>query len=153
RRTHCTQFAAARCTFTPIDGGTGWRLHCRDGVADPACGARPVCGDGVRDPGEECDGAADCDACTQLLSSCCERGGACIPAFAFGLYDTLLQYCYSALGFGPDTIRGRGLVCGSGGACVDEPIEPTPVCCQQQETVCSDSVQTSLGGLWSARHD
>jgi hypothetical protein len=46
---HCAKFVAGGCAFTPLDGGTGWRLRCRDGVADPDCGARPVCGNGVHE--------------------------------------------------------------------------------------------------------
>jgi hypothetical protein len=39
------------------------------------------------------------------------------------------------------------------GACVDQGVEPTSVCCQETATTCSDSVRTSVLGLYIARHD
>jgi hypothetical protein len=43
------------------------------------------------------------------------------------------------------------MVCGAGGACEDQPIEPVSVCCQQTESTCFDSVRSSLVDLYIGR--
>jgi hypothetical protein len=149
---HCAQFLAGACTYTPLDGGTGWRLRCRDGVADPSCGAAPSCGNGIRETFEECDGGPLCGAdCKQGLSSCCELDNQCANAPAFTLFTYLIQYCQNIFGIGVTPIDG--LVCGGDGVCVDMPVGPTPVCCQTTATTCTDSVRSSLRDLYIARHD
>jgi hypothetical protein len=148
---HCAQFLPGSCSYASLDGGTGWRLRCRDGVADPSCGAAPTCGNGMREPFEECDGGALCGPdCRQGVSACCEMNGQCTNAPAFTLFTYIIQYCQGA-GFGIGA--HAGLVCDPSGACVDQPIDPTPVCCQETATTCSDSVRTSILGLYIARHD
>ena len=148
--THCTQFAPGTCTFTPLDAGTGWRLRCRDGVADLACGARPSCGNGVREIGEECDGGPLCSAaCEQGLSSCCEHEGQCVNSVPYVFTTNLIRQCQASL-HQMATPRS-GMVCGAGGACEDQPIEPVSVCCQQTESTCFDSVRSSLVDLFIAR--
>jgi hypothetical protein len=150
---HCTQFLPGSCTYTPLDAGTGWRLRCRDGIADPSCGAAPACGNGVRDPGEECDGPPPlCTPdCRLALTSCCQVPGQCTNAPAYTLYTLLIQSCQSALGVG--VVPYDGLSCNALGTCVDLPIEPTSVCCQTTATTCSDSIRSSLHELYIARHD
>jgi hypothetical protein len=104
RLAHCTKFLPGRCTFTPLDGGTGWRLRCRDGVADPDCAARPVCGNGVHERGEWCDGGPACDqTCTHPLTGCCDYQGQCIAAPYFSLYGYFVQYCGSLLNTAANT--------------------------------------------------
>lgn len=151
--THCAQFAPASCTFRPLDAGTGWRLRCRDGVADLGCAARPTCGNGVREYGEECDGGPLCTAeCKQQLSSCCDSADQCVDAPAYTLFTLLIQYCQSHAG--PSAVPHDGLTCDAEGTCVDLPIEPTPVCCQLTDTTCSDQgVRTSLHDLFVGRHN
>jgi hypothetical protein len=148
---HCAQFLPGSCGWASLDGGTGWRLRCRDGVADPSCGAAPACGNGVREAFEECDGGALCGPdCRQAVSACCELDGQCTNAPGFTLFTYIIQYCQAA-GFGIGA--HAGLVCDASGACVDQAVDPTPVCCQETATTCSDSVQTSVLGLYIARHD
>jgi hypothetical protein len=149
---HCAKFVAGGCAFTPLDGGTGWRLRCRDGVADPDCGARPVCGNGVHERGEWCDGGPACnETCTHPLTGCCAYQGQCISAPYFSLYGYFVQYCGSLLN-NAATI-GPGYMCGAGGTCDDVAIDPMPMCCQVTNDTCMGSIETSLGGLWSARHN
>jgi len=151
--THCAQFAPASCTFRPLDAGSGWRLRCRDGVADLACAARPLCGNGVREYGEECDGGPLCTAeCTQRVSSCCDTADACLDAPAYTLSTNLIRHCQSQAGL--SSVPMSGLTCGPDGDCIDLPIEPTPVCCQLTATTCSDhGVRTSLHELYIGYHD
>ena len=149
---HCAQFVPGSCVYTPLDAGTGWRLRCRDGVADPSCGAAPACGNGVRQPGEECDGGPLCTPdCRQGFSSCCEMSGQCASAPAYTLHTYLIQYCQQTFGvsFGPTPYDG--LACDADGACTDEPIAPTPVCCETTATTCTDSLRSSLHDLFVAR--
>jgi hypothetical protein len=152
RLAHCTKFLPGRCTFTPLDGGTGWRLRCRDGVADPDCAARPVCGNGVHERGEWCDGGPACDqTCTHPLTGCCDYQGQCIAAPYFSLYGYFVQYCGSLLNTAAHI--GPGFMCDAGGVCADVTIDPMPMCCQVTDDTCMGTIETSLGGLWSARHN
>jgi hypothetical protein len=153
--THCAQFAPDDCTFRPLDAGTGWRLRCRDGVADLACIAAPICGNDIREyRDEECDGGPLCTAeCKQQLTSCCDTAEPqCVDAPAYTLFALLIQYCQSQAG--PSAVPHDGLTCGDGGTCVDQPIDPTPVCCQLTDGTCSDQgVRSSLHDLFVGRHD
>lgn len=155
--THCTRFAAADCAYEPLDAGTGWKLRCGHGVADPSCGAIPtttstststttttsstfppsVCGNGVREHGEECDGGALCTAdCRQSLQSCCQSANVCSEGPVFSLIYYLYGWCQ---GIFPDAQPVPGQVCGADGQCADLPIEPVHLCCQLA-TSCNDDV-------------
>lgn len=143
--THCARFAAANCLYIPLDGGSGWKLRCDDGVADLSCGARPTCGNGIVEPGEDCDGGALCSPqCRQGTTSCCQGSGTCISAPSFSLQYYLLQYCM-AVGSGSQPVPGA--VCHADGTCGDEPIAPVPVCCQQAST-CFQQSASSVVQLW-----
>jgi hypothetical protein len=149
--THCTRFAPVDCSWQSRDGGTGWKLECRNGVADPSCGAISICGNGIRDHSEECDGGALCTAdCHQGLSSCCQGSNACVGAPVFSLLGYLYQYCSAQLG-GATPVAGSG--CQADGQCADLPIEPVHLCCQYA-TGCSDNVPpasnpgSSIGQLY-----
>ncbi len=140
--THCASFAS--CSYTPLDGGTGWRLKCRDGVADLACSARPVCGNGILEHGEQCDGGFGCTAqCFQAIYSCCQGANQCVAAPTFSLQYYLMQYCQINGG-----TPQPGLVCDADGTCRDHGITPVPVCCQQGPTTCFQQSASSVAQLW-----
>jgi hypothetical protein len=154
--THCTRFAPADCAYTPLDGTTGWKLRCRNGVADLGCGAIPtttttsstlppgVCGNGIRESGEECDGGPACTGCQQSLPSCCAQPTSCIDAPLFSLQFYLMNYCSV---FSPGSTPVPGGLCTPDGTCASRPIDPVPVCCQQA-TACYDGTSMSTADLW-----
>jgi hypothetical protein len=143
--THCTRFEPSDCAYTALDGGTGWKLRCHNGVADPSCSARAVCGNGIRESGEECDGGALCSpTCHQNLASCCQGAGACTDAPVFSTLYYLSLYCSGQLGGSqPDA----GLVCQPDGGCADLPVDPVPVCCQTP-LGCGDGSAASTSQLY-----
>ncbi|HXJ36637.1 MAG TPA: hypothetical protein VMS22_21585 [Candidatus Eisenbacteria bacterium] len=155
--THCTRFAPGDCTWTPVDGGTGGKLRCRDGVADPACGAIPTttttttlppstCGNGIREPGEQCDGGPACSPfCTVMLASCCAGTDTCVAAPFFTLQYYVYQWCLTYL---PGSSPVAGQACRSDGTCGDIGIDQVPLCCQQTATTCYEGVGSSITGLW-----
>ncbi len=146
--THCTRFAPADCAYTSLDGGTGWKLRCRNGVADPACGAvpPPVCGNGIRESGEQCDGGPACTAsCQQMLPSCCAQTGSCVSAPLFSLQYYLMQYC---LAVSPGSMPVPGGMCLADGSCASRSVDPVPVCCQQASSCFDDTPAVSTGELW-----
>jgi hypothetical protein len=140
--THCARFAS--CTYTPLDGGSGWKLRCTDGVADLACSARPVCGNGIREHGEQCDGGFGCTPqCLQGAYSCCQGVNQCVAAPVFSLQYYLMQYCSINAG-----TPQPGLVCDPDGTCRDHGIDPVPVCCQLSPTTCFQQSASSVAGIW-----
>lgn len=159
--THCTRFAPADCTYTPLDGGTGWKLRCRNGVPDPTCAGNPsttttstlpptTCGNGIRDTGEECDGGPACTTdCRQDLPSCCVQTHTCISAPLFSLIFNLMSYCAA---MSPGSTALPGGVCASDGTCASQPVDPVPVCCQQA-AACLGGIASSTQQLWYAQYD
>jgi hypothetical protein len=148
--THCTRFAQASCEYTPLDGGTGWKLRCNGGTADLDCGPAPVCGNGVRETGEQCDGGAGCTTdCHQGMFSCCQGAGQCIAAPVFSLQFYLFQWCGSFL---PGSSPYAGYMCGDDGTCTDAPIDPIPICCQR-EGECYDEMRSTGSGTWYAQYN
>jgi hypothetical protein len=147
---HCARFAASSCRYTPIDAGTGWKVRCLDGTADLACGAASICGNGIVEHGEQCDSGAGCSPdCHQGIFSCCQSENQCIAAPIFSLQFYLLQYCQS---FAPGSTPRAGEVCGEDGACADHPIDPVPVCCQEDDGVCHDDIVSTVAGVWFAQY-
>jgi hypothetical protein len=145
--THCTQFAADRCAYAPVDAGTGWQLRCREGIADPSCGARPECGNGVRELGEQCDGGPLCSStCVQGMTSCCQGENQCLAAPAFSLLGYLYMYC----GALPPPDPRAGALCSDTGECVDVTIDPVPTCCQTTPTTCTQGEASSIVALWQS---
>jgi len=143
---HCTKFPAGSCVRTSLDSGTGTKVVCANGIADPSCTAIPVCGNGIREQGEQCDGGAACGpTCGQGIPSCCQGAGVCIDAPLFSLYNTLQNYC-SAQMFG--STPSPGGACMPDGTCVVEPVAPLAMCCQQTASTCSDEVGASTADLW-----
>ena len=164
---HCVSFAESECARTPIGHGTGWKLRCRGGGADPTCRAvppttlpptttvttststttiSPTCGDGVRDPGEECDGSNLCtESCGQSIPSCCLFADHCNPAPLFSLSYYLYQWCGGpASGAQP---IGGGL-CAADGTCTVQAIPTVSACCQRHDGSCWDEQASSTGDLW-----
>lgn len=140
--THCTRFSS--CTYTPLDGGAGWKLRCTGGVADLACSARPTCGNGIVEHGEQCDGGFGCSPqCTQGAYSCCQGVDSCVAAPVFSLQFYLMQYCSIYNG-----TPQPGLVCDPDGTCRDHAIDPVPVCCQQTATTCFQQSADSVADVW-----
>jgi hypothetical protein len=143
---HCTKFLAGSCTFKSLDAGTGVKIVCPHGIADPSCAALPVCGNGIREQGEQCDGGAACGpTCGQGIPSCCQGAGVCQDAPLFSLYNTLANYCSAQM---PGSTASPGGICMPDGSCVVEPVAPLSMCCQQTPSTCFGEVEANTGALW-----
>jgi len=73
----CSEFESANCVFKEIAGGTGRKLVCKGGIADPACLATPAAcvggfPNGTIEGEEQCDdGDVDpTDGCTNACTAC-----------------------------------------------------------------------------------
>ena len=66
----CSVFSG--CAFKEIAGGTGRKLVCKSGVADPNCSATSVCGNEVVEGSEQCDDGNPnpTDGCTNACTIC-----------------------------------------------------------------------------------
>jgi hypothetical protein len=143
---HCTKFPTGSCIRTSLDSGTGTKVVCTHGIADPSCTAIPVCGNGIREQGEQCDGGAACGpTCGQGIPSCCQGAGVCQDAPLFSLYNTLANYCSAQM---PGSTASPGGLCMPDGSCVVEPVAPLSMCCQQTPSTCFGEVEANTGALW-----
>jgi hypothetical protein len=97
-----------------------------------------VCGNGLIELGENCDGGPLCDpSCRFALPSCCQTGASC--------FDASQGSCPPELGD-----RVGGAVCAASGQCEAQPIEPTELCCQEQERACRSTVADDTGAVIDA---
>jgi hypothetical protein len=130
-------------------------------TCDAACQFIHTCGNGVIEPGEECDGQAGCTAgCALARAVCCDMGGSCLGGSAdsdFSAYFNFFKQCYLLVGgtgsYGtcegtepcpPPAPPGIGCFVG---ACGDRPIDPTPLCCQDVDGTCRDTIATTAGAI------
>ena len=130
-------------------------------TCDASCRFIHTCGNGVIEPGEECDGQASCsERCRLFRSACCEYGIGCFGGGGdddFSAYWNVFKDCYILGGtssFG--TCEGTepcpapyppGLCVV--GSCEDGPIDPMPLCCDEIDGTCRDTVATKASDLGS----
>lgn len=131
-------------------------------TCDASCAFVHTCGNGVIEPGEECDGQASCSTrCRLFRSACCEYGVGCFGGGGdddFSVYWNVLKGCYILGGTtSAGTCEGTepcpapyppGLC--TVGSCEDGPIDPLPLCCNEIDGTCRDTVATKssdLGGF------
>jgi hypothetical protein len=115
------------------------------------------CGNGVIDPGEECDGQPYCRTplCQVEVTVCCDFGGICASG--------PVEYAGKCEFFGGTLSLGECVPSGAPcpipesscipGACVDPPLPPHAVCCQQGTGVCTETIVDSQGREALALHE
>lgn len=128
-------------------------------TCDAACHFIHTCGNGVIEQGEECDGQSYCSTeCRLLRSGCCDLGGACLGGSGdsdLSLYFNVFKGCHILGGSGsygvcegepcpPPAPPDIGCQVGS---CTDAPIDPLPLCCQEPDGSCRDTVATTAAAV------
>jgi hypothetical protein len=128
---------------------------------DAQCQFIHTCGNGVIEPGEECDGQAGCDGCRLARSACCEFGNYCIGGSAssgFDAYWYVFKPCYILGGNGSYGVCEGPAECPPGfppgvgckhAACSDRPIDPMPLCCDEIDGTCRDTIATTASAVGS----
>jgi hypothetical protein len=128
-------------------------------TCDASCQFVHICGNGVIERGEECDGQAGCsERCRLLRGGCCAFGGGCSGGGAdddFEFYWNVAKPCAllgGAMSAGAcepaDPCPGPGPLGGClVGQCVDRPIDPLPLCCQEPNGTCRDTIATMTSSL------
>jgi len=128
-------------------------------TCDASCQQIHTCGDGVIEPpAEECEGQSGCGPdCTLARSVCCDLPSSEDQCIGWTVYDGGMVYhpyisgCIVAAYGTPSFGVCEGPPCSGGlpgckeSACEDQAIDPLPVCCQQHEGGCRDTVLTSTG--------
>jgi hypothetical protein len=159
---HCTQFSS--CAYSPIGGGAGRKLVCKKSSAgDPACQAVPpstttstvASTTSTSEPTTTSTLVTTTTLQVAFSVDCCQGTGQCAPGLGFSLNFYLAQWCSAQL---PGSTGVPGGVCGAGGTCEIQTIDPPRnLCCQVNQMggpSCYDSAAPagSTAAVWSFRN-
>jgi hypothetical protein len=143
---HCSHFTD--CAFTPVAGGTGAKLVCRDGGGDPSCAAHVTTTTTTTTSTTSSTSTSTTLAGVSAIA-CCQGDGECADAPGFSLFFYLYQYC----GLLPPSDPVPGGACTPSGDCQIQSFPATTLCCQlQDECYQSGGPVTDTGTVWSFRN-